>query len=231
MVVIFVALTFFAAIIAGGMVAKAAKRREALRVELRRSQRHLSPVKAVHHSGRVPQFPEDVYYHMGHAWVKLEEGNTIRIGLDDFTQQLLGDLDGIEIPTPGGKLNQGDVGWKVRHGRRNLSQLAPLGGTVMEVNEKLKKDPTLANRSPYGEGWILKIQNKALNKEMPELMDSFQFKAYLDRCKANLMSSINNQALGLTYGDGEEVIKGVADNLDERTWKMVVAQLFHSSSE
>lgn len=230
MVVILVALTFFVVIIARGM-AKSARERGALRAELRRTQGHLSPVKAVHHSGMVPQFPEDVYYHMGHAWVKVEEGNRIRVGLDDFTQQVLGDIDSIEIPPLGGTLNQGDVAWRVSHGRRNLSQLAPLGGTVVEVNEKLRKDPTLVNRSPYGEGWILKVQNKALNKEMPELMDSLQFKAYLDRSKANLMSSLNNQTLGLTYGDGEEVIKGVASNLDERTWKMLVAQLFHSSSK
>ena len=73
--------------------------------------------------------------------------------------------------------------------KRKLSQLAPLGGTVVDVNEKLIKDPTLANRSPYEEGWILKIQTKALNKEMPELMDSLQFKAHFDQCKAKLMSS------------------------------------------
>ena len=122
MVVILVALTFLVVIIARG-VAKSARRRVALRVEVQRSQGHLSPVKAVNHSGRVPQFPEDVYYHMGHAWVKVEEGNRIRVGLDDFTQQVMGDIDGIEIPPPGGTLNQGGIAWKVRHGSRNLSQL------------------------------------------------------------------------------------------------------------
>ncbi len=230
MVVILVALTFFVAVICRAIV-QSARRRAVLRVRSQESQGQFSPVKAVPRSGRVPQFPEDVYYHMGHAWAKIEDGDRIRIGLDDFAQQVLGDIDGIEIPPPGGILNQGDVAWKVRCGRRSLSQLAPLGGTVVEVNERLKQDPTLANRSPYKEGWILKVRNKALNKEMPELMDSLQFKEYLDRSRANLMSIFTDRALGLTYGDGEEVIKGVAGSLDERTWKMMVAQLFHSSSE
>jgi glycine cleavage system H lipoate-binding protein len=231
MVVILVALTFFVIMLAQVISHHLAHKREVSRPELERGWTKVSPVAVAPNPGRVPQFPEDVYYHMGHAWVKLEEGNRIKVGLDDFAQQVMGDIDGIEIPPPGGKLNQGDIAWKVRHGRWNLSQLAPLGGTVVEVNEKLKKDPTLANRSPYGEGWILKIQTKALNKEMPELMDSFQFRAYFDRCKANLMSCFNNQTLGPAYGDGEEVIKGVASKLDERTWKMLVAQLFHSSAE
>jgi glycine cleavage system H protein len=179
----------------------------------------------------VPQFPEDVYYHNGHAWMKIEEGNRIRIGLDDFTQQVMGNFDKIEIPSPGGELKQGEVAWKVSNGTRKLSQLAPLGGTVVEVNEKLRRDPALANRSPYEEGWILKIQTKALNKEMPGLMDSSQFKAHFDQCKARLMSFFNNQTLGLAYGDGEEVIQGVASKLDEGTWKVLVTQLFHSSPE
>jgi glycine cleavage system H lipoate-binding protein len=231
MVIILVALTFFAIILAQAISHHLASKREVSRAGLRRGLVRVSPVVAVPDPGGVPQFPEDVYYHNGHAWMKLDGGNRVRVGLDDFTQQVMGDIDEIEIPQPGSKLNQGKVAWKVRHGERKLSQLAPLGGTVVEVNEKLKKDPTLANHSPYEEGWILKIQTKALNKEMPKLMDSFQFKAHFDQCKAELMSCFNTQTIGLAYGDGEEVIKGVASKLDERTWKMLVAQLFHSSPE
>jgi glycine cleavage system H protein len=163
--------------------------------------------------------------------MKLEGGNRIKVGLDDFTQQVMGDIDDIEVPPIGGKLKQGDVAWKVRHGQRKLRQLAPLSGTVVDVNEKLIKDPTLANRSPYEEGWILKIQNKSLNKEMPALMDALQFKSHFDQDKARLMSTFNNQTFGLAYGDGGEVIRGVASKLDEKAWKTLVAQLFHSSAD
>ena len=30
--------------------------------------------------------------------MKLEEGNRIKVGLDDFTQQVMGNIDDIEIP-------------------------------------------------------------------------------------------------------------------------------------
>ena len=127
-------------------------------------------------------------------------------------------------------MTQGEVAWKIRHGERTLSQLAPLGGTVVEINEKLKRDPTLANRSPYEEGWILKIQSKVLSKEMPELMSSLMFKEHFDHSMAKLISSFNNQTLGLVYGDGGE-IEGLASKLDEKMWKMLVTQLFRSPSE
>ena len=231
MVILLVALTIFGIFLAHAISQRLARKREISRVGLERNKMILSPVAVAPNSGRVPWFPEDIYYHRGHTWVKLEEGNTMRIGLDDFTQQVMGDIEGIAIPSPGGELSQGEVAWKVRHGKRKLSQLAPLGGTVVGVNEKLKRDPTLANRSPYEEGWILKIRTKGLNKEMPELMDSLQFKAHFDRDKAKFMSSFNDHALGAVYGDGGEVIKGAASKLDERTWKKLVTQLFHSSPE
>jgi glycine cleavage system H protein len=231
MVIILVALTIFGFFLAHAISQHFARRRELSMAEPERDWVDLSPVAVAPNSGRVPWFPEDVYYHRGHAWVKLGEGNTMRIGLDDFTQQVMGDIEGIEIPFPGAKLNQGEVAWKIRHGKWKLNQLAPLGGTVVEVNEKLRKDPSLANRSPYEEGWILKIQTKGLNMEMPKLMNSLQFKVHFDQDKAKLMSSFNNQTLGTVYGDGEEVIKGAATKLDEGMWKILVTQLFHSSPE
>ncbi len=231
MVIILVALTIFGIFLANAISHHFSRKRELSMARLERDWVDLSPVAVAPNSGRVPWFPEDIYYHRGHAWVKLGEGNTMRIGLDDFTQQVMGDIEGIEIPSPGAKLNQGEVGWKIRHGKWKLSQLTPLGGTVVEVNEKLRKDPSLANRSPYEEGWILKIQTKGLNMEMPKLMNSFQFKVHFDQDKAKLMSSFNNQSLGEVYGDGEEVIKGAATKLDEGMWKILVTQLFHSSPE
>ena len=232
MVIILVALTIFGIFLVHAISQRIPRKREVFwRAERERGWADVTPVSVAPAFGRVPQFPEDIYYHRGHAWVKLEVGNTMKIGLDDFTQQVMGDIEGIEIPSPGGQLNQGEVAWKIRHGKWKLSQLAPLGGTVVEVNEKLRKDPALANRSPYEEGWILRIQTKGLNREMPKLMNSLQFKMHFDKDKAKLMSSFNNQTLGAVYGDGEEVIKGAATKLDDGMWKTLVTQLFHSSPE
>ena len=231
MVIILVALTFFGVILVQAILHRLARKKEVSRTYLRRGWMELSPAVATSDLGRVPQFPEDFYYHMGHGWVKLEEGNRMKIGLDDFTQQVMGDIDGFEIPPAGSNLHQGETAWKVGHGKRKLSQLAPLGGMVVEVNENLKRDPALANRSPYEEGWVLKIQTKGLNKEMPALMDALQFKAQFDQDKAQLMSSFNDQTLGMVYGDGEAIIRGAANKMDESTWKTLVTRLFHSSSE
>lgn len=246
MVVILVFLTFFFAILGGVIVRHLVSKREVLLADLAedtqgkrevpmawlpRGEMTLSPIAVAPDSANILQFPKDVYYHNGHAWVKLEEDNRVKVGLDDFTQQVMGDIEDIEIPPLGSQLNQGEVAWKVRQGKRKLGQLAPLGGTVVELNEELIKDPSLANRSPYEKGWVLKIQPKALKQEMPALMDSFQFRVAFDQLKAKLRSSFNNEALGMVYGDGEVVVRGVAGKLEEGWWKILVNQLFHTSPE
>lgn len=256
MIIILVALTFFGAILVGAIIRHRAEKREVLRVGAERSwtacpvvvhphrnpfiipkeelalgRATISPVAVAPDPGRVSQFPKEVYYHDGHTWAKLEEGDRVRVGLDDFTQQVMGDIHNIEIPRVGTQLNQGEVAWKLCHGKRKLNQLAPLGGTVVEVNEKLRKDPSLANRSPYEEGWVLKIQSKALGEEIPKLMDSFQFQMHFDQIKAKLISSFNHETVGRVYGDGGAVVKGAAAKLDDRLWKILITQLFHSTPD
>lgn len=231
MVIILVFLTFSIAILIEVISHRRAAKREVSLGLANKDAVYLSPGMAVSPRSNGLQFPKDLYYHNGHTWAKLEGKDEVLVGLDDLTQKVMGKIEEIEIPPLGRTLNQGEVAWRVRHGNRKLSQISPLGGTVVEVNEKLKKDPALINRSPYEEGWILKIKPKALGEEILGLMDSFQMKIYFDEIKAKLRSSFNHEALGTVYGDGEEVITEASEKLDEKWWRVLVKQLFHSSTD
>lgn len=231
MVVMLVLLTFLFVVVVRALLGYLARRGEASMARLQREKTVLSLAAAIPVGGRALRLPRDVYYHHGHAWAKFEEGDCVRMGLDDFTQRVMGNIEGIEMPVVGSQLNQGEVAWKLGHGKRKLCQLAPLGGMVVELNEKLTRDPSLANSSPYEKGWILKILPKAFCKEVPELMDASRFQVHFDRLKAELRSSFNSQSLGMVCGDGGEVIQGAAGKLDERMWKILVTQLFHTIPE
>ena len=51
----------------------------------------IKPVEVLNvHGFKIPQ---GYYLHKGHAWVKIEEGSTVRVGLDDFALRLLGPLE------------------------------------------------------------------------------------------------------------------------------------------
>lgn len=228
MVIILVFLTFLVSIFIAAIVKDRASKREVPFAWAEGDEIAYSPARVNPLKHGILQFPKEVYYHDGHAWAKIEGEDRVMLGLDDLTQRVMGKLEEIEMPPIGSKLKQGKVAWTLHHGKRKLSQLAPLGGKVVEVNEELYKDPSLLNRSPYKEGWILKIKPESPGEEIPRLMDSLQMRMHFDQVKAELRSSLNNETLGMVYGDGEEVITEASDKLDEKWWRILVKQLFHS---
>lgn len=230
MVIILVFLTLAVALTIEFLKQRKTQRQAA--IELSLNNERISPkIIPFSFQGNQIRFPQGFYYHNGHAWAKIEGKNVVSLGLDDLTQKVIGEIEAIETPSVGMNIIKGKEAWKVYHGKRNLKQLSPLGGTVIEVNEKLKKDPSIVNKSPYGEGWILKIKPNNLKEELPDLMDSFQMKIHFDQIKAKLRSFFENEALGTVYGDGEEIITNASARLDENLWKILVTQLFHSSPE
>lgn len=242
MVVILVFLTFCGAIVVSGLIKYMASRHEVpaaqygVRGEMpsfwvERPDLVLSPA-ALPSSRTMPvEFPKDVYYHKGHAWARVEGEKRAKVGLDDLTQQVMGDIEAIEVPSVGAKVHQGEVAWKIRHGGRILKQLAPISGTVVEVNEKVLKDPSIVNRSPYEKGWIMKVEPTSFGEEKGKLMDAIQFQVAFDQVKAKLRSSIQPQALGAVYSDGDGMIRGIAEQLDEKSWSIFVAEVFHTSAK
>ncbi len=244
MVVILVLLTFCFAILVSGIIRYRASRKgvsadnfsESVRMDIpsfwiERTDLVLSPAVLASSQSIPVKFPRDVYYHKGHAWVRFEGDEKVKIGIDDLTQQVMGEIEEIELPSVGMKVSQGEVVWKIRRGQRTLRQLAPLSGKIVEVNEQVKKDPSILNRSPYEKGWILKIEPITLREEKGKLMNSYQFQVAFDQVKAKLRSSIHPHNLGVVYSDGEGMIRGIAEQLDERSWKLFVEEVFHTTAQ
>lgn len=49
-------------------------------------------------------FPKELRYSEEHEWVKVEEGNKVRIGITDFAQDELGDIVFVELPEVGDEI-------------------------------------------------------------------------------------------------------------------------------
>ena len=54
----------------------------------------------------------------------------------------------------------------------------PVGGEVVEVNEELRADPSLANKDPMGNGWFFKVRIADMT-EYDQLMDVPEYDALL----------------------------------------------------
>ncbi len=107
-------------------------------------------------------FPEDVRYTEDHEWIRLTEGKVAFVGITDHAQNELDELVYIEVDTVGEHLDAGEVFGSVEAVKTTSDLFMPVAGTVVEFNSQLDEsegdDPTLVNRDPYGEGWIIKIE-------------------------------------------------------------------------
>ena len=91
-----------------------------------------------------------------HEWARLE-GDTVTVGITAFAQDQLGELVFVELPTLGGAVTQGDEAAVVESVKAAGEVKAPVGGTIMEINESLVDTPEKVNDDPMGEGWIYKV--------------------------------------------------------------------------
>ena len=103
------------------------------------------------------EIPSDRRYIESHEWA-YEEDDVVRIGISDFAQDELGDVVFVELPESGATVDP-DEPFGVIESIKAVSDLyAPIGGTVVDVNEDLFDAPELVNDDPYGDGWMIAIE-------------------------------------------------------------------------
>jgi glycine cleavage system H protein len=113
---------------------------------------------------------EELYYSTDYMWVKIEDDQA-RIGITDYAQKMMKDINSVELPSAGETLKVGDPFGMVESMKAVRDLTAPLSGTIDEVNEEAISNPALLNDDPYGEGWLLVVSPINLKKELKELMD------------------------------------------------------------
>lgn len=102
--------------------------------------------------------PTDRKYTETHEWIKVED-ELLVVGITDHAQDALGDITFVELPQLDMEYNQGDECCVVESVKAASDIIAPLTGTVTEINTELENNPEIINRSPYESGWIFKLRD------------------------------------------------------------------------
>jgi len=116
-------------------------------------------------------FDENLYYYTGgdgHIWLKKLDDGKVRVGFDDFGQKLAGKILFVRLIPPGKERPKGKSMGTIESGKYVGSLKCPINGTIVEVNEELKKNAALMNEDPYGAGWIAIIDPKDLDADLKE---------------------------------------------------------------
>lgn len=104
--------------------------------------------------------PEDLRYDRHHQWARLEDG-LWRCGITAYQAEAAGNIVFLGLPIIGSRVSAGDEVGSAESGKWVSSLFSPVDGEIVEVNDVLRTDPGLINRSPYDEGWIFTIRPRA----------------------------------------------------------------------
>ena len=119
--------------------------------------------------------PADLLYTDEHEWVNIK-GNVATVGITDFAQGELGDIVFIEFPELNSVFEKDQSAGTIEAVKTVADLYMPISGTVIAVNENLDNNPEAVNDTPYGDGWMVKVE--IANQD--EISDLLTATAYVD---------------------------------------------------
>ncbi len=115
--------------------------------------------------------PAALRYAKSHEWLKVAGDGTATVGISDYAQNSLGDITYVQMPKVGTALKAGETFGVVESVKAASDLYAPVAGTVVATNPALEGAPETVNKSPYDDGWMLKLK-LANPAEANALMDA-----------------------------------------------------------
>ncbi len=119
-----------------------------------------------------------IHYTAEHEWIDATDPTAAIVGITAHAQDALGDVVFVELPEVGASFTQGDVAGVVESVKAAADLYMPVSGEVIEVNEALRADPSLANSDPLASGWFFKVKLSDAS-QLGALMDSVAYDTLL----------------------------------------------------
>jgi glycine cleavage system H lipoate-binding protein len=168
---------------------------------------------------------ENYYLHRGHAWAALEGDDRVRVGLDDFSQKLLGPADEVRLPEIGKVYHQDHLFMALfRQGKRSSFE-APVDGAIEAINHKVRQNPSLIHDDPYGEGWLFMVKPVNLRRNLESLLSGEEVVIWINE-ESNRLLKMMDTLVGVTIPDGGAIVDDVYGNYQELGWRPLVQAFF-----
>jgi len=112
-----------------------------------------------------------------HEWINAADANAAVVGITVHAQDALGDVVFVDLPEVGALFAQGEVAGVVESVKAAADVYMPVAGEIVEVNEALRADPSLANSDPLQAGWFFKVKLSDAS-QLDGLMDETAYGAF-----------------------------------------------------
>jgi glycine cleavage system H protein len=123
--------------------------------------------------------PADLHYTEEHEYVKLtDDADVVQVGITDYAQGELGDVVYVDLPEVGATFGHMDVFGTIEAVKAVSELFCPLTGEVTEINEALEGDPSLVNKDPYGDGWMIRLRIRS-RSDLDRLLTASDYRQHI----------------------------------------------------
>ncbi|MGD1214475.1 MAG: glycine cleavage system protein H [Terriglobales bacterium] len=171
--------------------------------------------------------PENLRYHPGHTWALSESPNLVRVGMDDFAAKLTGRVESITLPQRGQWIRQGQKMCTLYRDDYAVDMVSPIEGSVSDINQALMKDPKLALRDPYGEGWLVTVQAPDAKTSFKNLFGGPLARWWTEESASRLQRRVP-MALGALAQDGGVAMDDITTQIPDQEWLPLAKEFFLS---
>lgn len=116
-------------------------------------------------------------YYETNEWAVQKQAHFL-LGITDFAQTVFGKINYVALPKIGETFAQGQPYAVVESTKTATDISMPLSGKIIAINEQLITHPEILNKTPYLEGWLVKIEATSMD-EWDELMTAEKYQRYI----------------------------------------------------
>ena len=174
------------------------------------------------------QVPENLRFHGGHTWALSESREMVRVGIDDFASKLAGKIDSIVLPQRGRWVRQGQKSFTIFRDGKSVDLVSPIEGTVTDINEAVLKNPELAQKDPYGDGWLMTVQAPDSKLHFRNLLGGSLARAWTEEAALRLRKRMPIAMSAALAQDGGVAVDDITAHLPEEDWATLTREFFLS---
>jgi glycine cleavage system H protein len=178
-------------------------------------------------SVKILKIPQGIYFSKNHTWTHLGETGAAKVGLDDFLQHVIGELQLSGLKDPGDAIKKGELLAEIEQDGKQLKVFSPISGEVLETNVLLAENPEIINTDPYHQGWLYQIKPSNWIKETSSCLlaekasewSDKELSRFKDFLSMGAMRKYATEPAMLMLQDGGEIRDHVLSELPEEVWK------------
>ena len=174
------------------------------------------------------EVPANLRYHPGHTWALSESPHLVRVGVDDFASKLTGKMERITLPQRGQWIRQGQKMCTIHRDGCEVDMVSPIEGSVSDINEAVVRNPKLALRDPYGEGWLLTVQAPDAKTSFRNLLGGAMARWWTEESASRLQRHMPVAMAGAMAQDGGVAMDDLSTQIPNQDWLPLAKEFFLS---